>query len=275
MSYRAIGRALGVGHGTIRRWLDPEAREKIKEQKRQWYEANRDSVVEKVRLWRVANPERSREYARCYRQRNLAACIERCQRYYRANTERFRQYQIRWKKANPEKVQAINLAASRRWRELNPEKVREKSRRWAKAHPEQVREINRRRRAMRRSSRHQALVPLSPNQKNVRLSLFGNCCAYCGSPQNITTEHVLALKAGGLDEATNVIPACQRCNCSKQDRPVTDWYPGQSFFTEVRWRKIQKHCPGATGQLPLAIPVTKVCAELHGRYHGSMPTTCQ
>jgi hypothetical protein len=67
-------------------------------------------------------------------------------------------------------------------------------------------------------------------------------------------EHVLALTKGGLDEASNIIPSCNTCNCSKNNSPVGAWYNRQPFFAEARWRKIQRHCSAAVvGQLPLAM----------------------
>jgi 5-methylcytosine-specific restriction endonuclease McrA len=77
-------------------------------------------------------------------------------------------------------------------------------------------------------------------------------CAYCGSPERLTVDHVLALKCGGHDEAPNVVPACLRCNSSKSASFVEQWYRRQPFFDKARWRKIQRHCPDAAkGQLVL------------------------
>jgi hypothetical protein len=100
--------------------------------------------------------------------------------------------------------------------------------------------------------------------KNARFALWRNRCAFCGvdakHPRNaghdrLTVEHILALTKNGLDEADNIAPACHSCNCSKSNAPVEEWYRRQPFFTEARWRKICRHCPGAViGQLPLAMP---------------------
>lgn len=49
---------------------------------------------------------------------------------------------------------------------------------------------------------------------------FRNECAYCGSSASLTIDHVTPLTAGGKHEASNIVPACTRCNCSKNNRPV-------------------------------------------------------
>ena len=96
-------------------------------------------------------------------------------------------------------------------------------------------------------------MPLSLEQIRNRIAMFGDRCAYCGLAERLTVDHVLPLTAGGLDEAVNIAPACVSCNSGKKDRRVGEWYRRQPFFTEARWRRIQRHFPGATGQISLAL----------------------
>jgi 5-methylcytosine-specific restriction endonuclease McrA len=116
---------------------------------------------------------------------------------------------------------------------------------------------------LHRAARRQALHPVTRAQIDARFAIWGNRCAFCGADathqrnhgrQRLTVEHVLALTKGGLDEASNIIPACTACNSSKNNSPIEDWYRQQEWFTETRWAKIRKHCPAAVvGQLPLAL----------------------
>ena len=49
-------------------------------------------------------------------------------------------------------------------------------------------------------------------------------CAYCGERVPVLTQdHVLALSRGGNHTAANIVPACRRCNASKNDRPVEEF----------------------------------------------------
>jgi 5-methylcytosine-specific restriction endonuclease McrA len=119
--------------------------------------------------------------------------------------------------------------------------------RWRRENPERPLEHCRRRHALRRAARRQALSPLTLEQKMERFALFGNACAYCDKPEKpLTVDHVLALKKGGHDEAPNAVPACFSCNSSKHTKPVEQWYRAQPFFDAKRWRKIQRHCPDAS-----------------------------
>lgn len=251
LGYRAIGRALGRADSVVRCRLDPAGADATREKWRRWQQANHEKTREAARRWREENPEQVREAVR---------------RWCRENPEKHREISRRWREANPEKVRRYREAnpekqreAARRWREANPEKKREAARRWREANPEKVLEKLRRRSAVKRAGRKAALAPLTLQQKAERFALFGDRCAFCGvdakHPRNhglaqLTVEHVLALSKGGLDEAANVIPACDRCNSSKNDRPVEEWFRRQPFFTEARWKLIRRHAPAAAGGQP-------------------------
>ena len=57
----------------------------------------------------------------------------------------------------------------------------------------------------------------------------GYSCVYCGAahdetPHPLTLDHLLARELGGGNEHTNLVTCCYRCNSSKQDLPLRDWY---------------------------------------------------
>lgn len=115
-------------------------------------------------------------------------------------------------------------------------------------------ENNRKRGAFRRAGRRNALVPLTREQLRARFALFGDSCAYCGKGGKVSIDHVMPLSKGGLDEYRNVVPACKTCNSSKNAKDVQAWYLQQSFFSQARWAKLQRHCgERICGQLSLAI----------------------
>lgn len=68
-------------------------------------------------------------------------------------------------------------------------------------------------------------------------------CAYCGSEENLTLDHITPRSKGGSDRLTNVLCACQKCNKSKAHQIWYDWYRAQSFFTTeklsaiIEWQK--------------------------------------
>jgi hypothetical protein len=48
-------------------------------------------------------------------------------------------------------------------------------------------------------------------------------CIYCGSKENLTTEHILPKARGGPDVPDNVIRVCKKCNSSKGDKRLYEW----------------------------------------------------
>lgn len=63
-------------------------------------------------------------------------------------------------------------------------------------------------------------------------------CAYCGSEDGLTLDHITPRIKGGSDRITNIVCACSECNHSKGHQFWSDWYLKQNFFTTERLSKI-------------------------------------
>lgn len=48
-------------------------------------------------------------------------------------------------------------------------------------------------------------------------------CVYCYRKTKLTMDHEIPLSAGGTHTPSNIVPACQRCNASKQARHPIDY----------------------------------------------------
>ena len=59
-------------------------------------------------------------------------------------------------------------------------------------------------------------------------------CAYCGSEENLTLDHITPRSKGGSNRITNVLCACKECNNSKNHQVWYEWYMNQPFFTTER-----------------------------------------
>lgn len=53
-------------------------------------------------------------------------------------------------------------------------------------------------------------------------------CLYCGSDKPSRWDHLHAVSRGGDTVPGNLVPACQRCDDSKQDKDVEEWVRGKS-----------------------------------------------
>lgn len=51
-----------------------------------------------------------------------------------------------------------------------------------------------------------------------------NECIYCGARTNLTKDHLLPISRGGPDHPDNAIWVCKRCNSSKGNKRLYEWY---------------------------------------------------
>lgn len=91
----------------------------------------------------------------------------------------------------------------------------------------------------RRSRKQKAKIDYGMNVWDETLVLFDNKCAYCGKSGKLHQEHIIPLSKGGGYIKENIIPACYKCNGSKHDRVLEEWYPKQPFYDMKRMYKIK------------------------------------
>lgn len=102
------------------------------EYQRQWYEKNRDRVIEKVYAYKKANKEKQRAYSQKYRDINKEILKEKKKEWVRNNFSRKRQIDRRWALKN----RYFNIRTSVKARSAQYEKgLRDKHKQWRKDHP--------------------------------------------------------------------------------------------------------------------------------------------
>ena len=122
-----------------------------------------------------------------------------------------------WYEKNREK----DIATSAQWRKDNPEKYREQMRKWKRENPERKRELEHIRRTRKLEN---GVFEVSPKDKR---RLLGPC-AYCGSTEQITVDHVIPIFRGGTHGIGNLVPCCFQCNMVKNARTVMEWRMSKS-----------------------------------------------
>ena len=65
-------------------------------------------------------------------------------------------------------------------------------------------------------------------------------CAYCGSEEDLTLDHVTPQSKGGPDTTDNVVCCCRSCNHSKGHEEWKLWYVQQDFYSEEKFDKIEE-----------------------------------
>ena len=64
-------------------------------------------------------------------------------------------------------------------------------------------------------------------------------CAYCGSQEDLTLDHIKPRSLGGEDTSVNVLCACHSCNQSKGHTEWREWYEQQYFYSWERMKSIE------------------------------------
>jgi len=66
-------------------------------------------------------------------------------------------------------------------------------------------------------------------------------CAYCGvHSSELTLDHVHPKTKGGEDLATNIVPACKRCNHEKGSFHWKTWFQSTPDYCEERATQIEQ-----------------------------------
>lgn len=76
------------------------------------------------------------------------------------------------------------------------------------------------------------------------LHFFGFKCAYCGLTQDDSVEnfnqrlHKDHVQHNGYNDLRNAVPACKRCNSSKHQTEMKEWFNKQLFYSNERYNLI-------------------------------------
>lgn len=105
--------------------------------------------------------------------------------------------------------------------------------------------------------RHGGESELTTEEWEMAQRYFKGECAYCGSSDKITKDHLDPLKNGGKLIESNVVPACGNCNSSKRDHQWLSWYQKQPFYSKEKGQKILDYV-----DFVLSMPVSDKDSEM-------------
>lgn len=174
--------------------------------------------------------KQSKEISSQYYQRNKEKIINRSKLYWNAHKEEKRQRDKLYKENHKEE--------SKKYQKLYREEHREKANQYRKKYQREHKGITRRQWQKRRSLEKEIAATLTVSQWENIKSDFNNRCAYCGKESPLEQEHFIPLTKGGEYTINNIIPACKSCNSGKKTKDFFKWYPEQKFYDKRREKKI-------------------------------------
>lgn len=204
-----------------------EKRKEVLARKKEYYEKNRESIL--LRVKESYDPQGKKKYNDSYREKNAEKLREYDRTRVRSESQRDSQKasRRRWSRQNAEHVAEVNKDWYARmksdperyakWLEASRTRVQNQR----KINPHRLRHYGRERKARCKGApgRH------SFESWVARCQYYGWCCAYCHKKLTISTaqkEHVKAIRNGGSNWASNLVPACASCNSSKG---IKNWKP--------------------------------------------------
>ena len=135
-------------------------------------------------------------------------CISiRTRESYKRNTEKVKARNNAWRFANPAKKKL----ARDRWNANNKERIKEKGREWVKKNPEKARLHTQNYQSRRWGNGGK----LTEKEWLECLEESGCRCLKCGSPNNLSLDHIVPVLLGGRTEKSNTQVLCVPCNSSK------------------------------------------------------------
>ena len=178
--------------------------------------------------------ECKKKYGKQYYENNSEYIKERNKQYNRKNMQ---EYIKQWQKDNPERTKQW----SKKYYQNHKEHIAEYGKQWASNNRERRNEICLKAQHKRRAKLKSNGGEYTLEQWNECLNFFNNTCAYSGAElnkDNTNVEHIIPISKGGTSNITNIVPALDSVNFSKNASDMLEWYKEQPYFSEERLNKI-------------------------------------
>ena len=225
--------------------------------KKQYYEDNKEKILEYNKQYYKDNKEYykeyredNKEYYKEYREDNKEYYKEYNKEYYKDNKEYYKEYNKEYKKQYYED----NKEYKKQYYEDNKEKISEHNKQYYKNNKEKISE---KRKQYNSTPQGQIVLFNSNVRRRIKEDTQGNginkdqwleCmkffnwkCAYSGKSlnnKNRTIDHIEPLNKGGEHNIWNLVPMDKSYNSSKHDKDMLEWYKEQEFYSEERLQKI-------------------------------------
>lgn len=203
------------------------------------YENNKEKVIEQCKLYRQENKTKIAEHKKQYFKENKTWLLAHTKIYKNNNKEIIKEKNKRYREENKKLI----LIRCKIYRMNNKDKIHK----YYQENKDKISDYKRRNRdkytaieQRRRARKKELPSTLTPEQWENIKTVFNNTCAYCGSKSKLDQEHFVPVSKGGEYTHNNIIPACRRCNSSKNNSDFFGWYHQQKFYSKIRENKILK-----------------------------------
>lgn len=171
--------------------------------------------------WAKAHPERMKELRLKYWAENG----DRIRANKRVTDKNYREGRKAERKAYDEAHRDRINQLRRESRSANPQKYYQAVERWKAKHRDHFLALSQNVTARQRAKRSGAnKIDLTHQEWRAIKETYEGRCVYCGDhPEKLTQDHRTPLSRGGNHTASNVVPACPKCNSRKGNRTAEEF----------------------------------------------------
>lgn len=76
-------------------------------------------------------------------------------------------------------------------------------------------------------------IKMSPIDREDKKLIGHKKCIYCGSPRHLSFDHLIPKSKGGPDNIHNQVLACKKCNTSKSNKDIFEWYKDKEKIPRI------------------------------------------
>lgn len=195
---------------------------------------NKEKLLQNARKWKKSNSGRVKQSRKKYYEEHKEEELTNMKKYQDEHREEIAEQRKTYIENNKEKIKKTQ----KRYYEENKEAIFERNKKWNERNKDKIRMIDARKRHKRQAIEKTLPADFSEKQWNECKLYFNNKCSYCGKNSTLQQEHFIPVSKGGEYTLNNIIPACQSCNSSKNNKSFFDWYSGYKYYDKDRENKI-------------------------------------
>jgi hypothetical protein len=187
------------------------------------YGVNKEIILKKKRDYYKNNPEKQQYQNKKYYHENIEYNIKRHKEYHQENKDIINKKTRERYKINKNEINARRREITKKWSPEKKKKISLKMSVYVQKRRAKILELGH---------------DFSLSDWNQCKNHFDERCCYCGKFEKLQQDHFIPLSKGGSYTVSNIVPACNSCNASKNNSDFFDWYPKQEYYSKARETKI-------------------------------------
>jgi len=205
------------------RWNQLETRQIMRNQRKEYYQKNRDQVLARQKEYTQTHSDAISEQKKAYYQKNADEIKANVHNYRKNNAENIKHHKRAYRQANLDKIRE----KGKQYSQQNKEQMLQNHRRWRENNREYFNLQSKAYCARRRARKLQIPGSYTVPQWNDLKKSYDYTCLCCQKKEpeiKLTPDHIIPLAKQGANTILNIQPLCLNCNLLKGTQ-IKDYRP--------------------------------------------------